>query len=302
MIKRILVLLLLAGTLSASEVLQVASLNPIATDLARQIGGDAVVVIELMKPGQDPHVYAPSPSDLKAAEDAVLILAMGKGLETYLDGLRETLPQGQAIVEIGKMIPSLRIDAEKALFACCPTHSHGAADPHWWHSVRNMKRAAKLLADAFAKAQPAQADAFRKRAKDYESRLDSLDAWAKQEIGRIPLTHRHLTTAHAAFNYFCEDFRFKPVPILGLSTLDQPRPGQMRMVMDTLRQENVEVVFPENGANPGVLETVAKEAGIRVGGVLLAGSPLPEAPTFEAMFRHNVETLVAALAPSGEGK
>jgi zinc/manganese transport system substrate-binding protein len=303
MIKQIVpvfLLLLTAGTLSAAEVLRVVSLNPIATDLARQVGGDAVEVVELMKPGQDPHVYAPSPSDLKAAEGAALILAMGKGLETYLDDLRETLQPGQSIFEIGRMIPSLRIEAGMELFACCPAHAHGVADPHWWHSVRNMRRAARLTADAFAKALPAESAAFRERATTYDKRLAALESWTKQELGRIPPARRRLTTAHAAFNYFCEDYRFKPVPVLGLSTLDQPRPGQMRLVLDTLAAEGVRVIFPENSANPALLETVAREAGVRLGGTLLAGSPLPEAPTFEAMFRHNVEAMVKALATEDE--
>ncbi len=301
MIRRMIALLLLSACpLPAAEVLRVVSLNPIATDLARQVGGDAVEIVELMKPGQDPHVYAPSPSDLKAAEGASLILAMGKGLETYLDGLRETLQTGQSIFEIGRMIPSLRIEAGMELFACCPVHSHGVADPHWWHSIRNMRRAARLTADAFAKALPAEAAGFRERAKAYDQSLIDLESWTKEQIGRIPLARRRLTTAHAAFNYFCEDYRFKPVPVLGLSTLDQPRPGQMRLVLDTLAAEGIAVIFPENSANPALLETVAREAGVRLGGTLLAGSPLPEAPTFDAMFRHNVETMVKALATEDE--
>ncbi len=301
MIRRMIALLMLSTVmLSAAEVLRVVSLNPIATDLARQVGGEAVLVVELMKPGQDPHVYAPSPSDLKAAEGASLILAMGKGLETYLDSLRETLQPGQSIFEIGRMIPSLRIEAGMELFSCCPVHSHGVADPHWWHSIRNMRRAARLTADAFAKALPAEAAGFRERAKAYDQRLDALETWAKQEIGRIPPARRRLTTAHAAFNYFCDDYRFKPVPVLGLSTLDQPRPGQMRQVLDTLAAEGISVIFPEVSANPALLKVVAAEAGVQLGGALLAGSPLPENPTFEAMFRHNVETLVKALATEGE--
>jgi len=300
MSKLLVFVLLLAGTLPAAEVLRVASLNPIATDLARQVGGAAVEITELMKPGQDPHVYAPTPSDLKAAEGAQLILAMGKGLEMYLDGLRETLRPGQAIFEIGRLIPSLRIDAGMELFSCCPAHAHGVADPHWWHSVRNMRRAARLTADAFTRALPAEASGFRERAKAYDQRLAALETWAAREIGRIPPARRRLTTAHAAFNYFCDDFRFKPVPVLGLSTLDQPRPGQIRQVLDTLAADGITVIFPEASANPAPLEAVAREAGIRLGGTLLAGSPQPGAPTFEAMFRHNVETIVAALATGDE--
>ena len=293
-------MLMAGGAAAAGEVLRVASLNPIASDLARQVGGEAVAVIELMKPGQDPHFYAPAPSDLKAAEDTRLILAMGKGLETYLDDLRETLHPGQEILEIGRLVPSLRLEAGMDLFDCCPAHSHGAVDPHWWQSLLNMKRAARVVADAFSTALPAEAAGFQARSREYARRLDTLDTWTRAEIARIPASRRRLATAHAAFNYFCKDYRFKPVPVLGLSTLDQPRPGQFRLVIDTIRAEGILAVFPEVGANPVPLETVAREAGIRLGGALLAGSPEPGNPTFEAMFRHNVETMVAGLVPGEE--
>jgi len=64
--------------------LRVASLNPIVSDLARQVGGSDVDVIDLMPVGSNPHAFNPTPGDLKTASSSALILAAGKGLETYL--------------------------------------------------------------------------------------------------------------------------------------------------------------------------------------------------------------------------
>jgi len=270
-------------------VLRVASFHPLAADLARSVGGGHIEMVEVMKPGQDPHMFMPSPSDLQAVERVDLLLVMGKGLET------SSLRPGQQIVEIGRMIPSLRIEDDMALFACCPVHAHGAIDPHWWHDPRNMQRAARLLADAFGRALPEQAGAFRAGAASYGERMADLDAWARQELDRVPASRRRLVTAHAAFNYFCRAYRFRAAPVLGLSTLEQPRPGQVRGVIDTLRQEGVPAIFPESTANPEVLAALVHEAGVVLGRPLLAGTPDPAAPTFEAMFRHNVGSIVDAL-------
>lgn len=289
-----------AWAMAADVPLRVASLNPIASDLARQVGGAEVTIVELMKPGRDPHVYAPTPSDLVAAEGSLLILAMGKGLETYLEKMRATLAPGQIIFEIGQMIPSLVMDEDVELFDCSPSHAHGSVDPHWWHSPRNMKRAAGLLGDAFAQALPSEKAGFLARARGYGKRMDALDQWARHELDRVPASRRRLTTAHAGFNYFCEQYRFKAAPILGLSTLEQPRPGQIRQILDALAVEKTMAIFPEATANPAMLETLAREAGVQIGGVLLTGSPTPEEPTYEAMFRHNVMTIIAALAVEGD--
>jgi len=59
-------------------------------------------------------------------------------------------------------------------------------------------------------------------------------------------------------------------------------------------------VFPEKNVNPGLMKMIMRETGVKTGGYLLAGSPEPEDPTCEAMIRHNVSTIVSALAPEKE--
>jgi zinc/manganese transport system substrate-binding protein len=294
MVKSIVCMLLIACWAQA-EVLRVASFHPLAGDLARQVGGEHVAIVEVMKAGQDPHLFMPSPSDLQAVEGVRLLLVMGKGLEQYLDSLRDALRPGQEIFEIGRMIPSLRMEDDMALFACCPAHALSSIDPHWWHSPRNMKRAARLLADTFAAAVPEHAGVFRSRAGEYGRSMDALDRWARTELNQIPVSRRRLVTAHAAFNYLCSEYRIRATPVLGLSSLEQPRPGQVRHVIDTIRRERIAAIFPEKTANPEVMAAIAKEAGVRLGRPLKGDTPDPSDPTFEAMFRHNVTSIVDAL-------
>lgn len=293
--KKLMIIILLLAGVSQAGVLRVASFHPLAADLARQVGGEYIEIVEVMKAGQDPHLFMPSPSDLQAVEGVKLLLVMGKGLEQYLATLRDGLRPGQEIFEIGRMIPSLRMEDDMALFACCPAHALGSIDPHWWHSPRNMNRAARLVADAFAGASPEHADAFRARARDYGARMDELHRWARSEFRRVPQSRRRLVTAHAAFNYLCSEYRIRATPVLGLSSLEQPRPGQVRHVIETLRNENLPAIFPESTANPAILASIAEEAGVRLGRPLKGDTPSPEDPTFEAMFRHNVESIVEAL-------
>ncbi|MFU8779835.1 MAG: metal ABC transporter substrate-binding protein [Kiritimatiellia bacterium] len=285
----------LVAMVGHADVLRVASFHPLATDLARQVGGEQVAIVEVMKAGQDPHLFMPAPSDLQSVEGVRLLLVMGKGLEQYLDNLRDGLRPGQEIFEIGRLIPSLRMEDDMALFACCPVHAISAIDPHWWHSPRNMQRAARLLADAFSAAAPENGDAFQERARDYGERMNALHRWARTEFRRIPQSERRLVTAHAAFNYLCAEYRIRATPVLGLSSLEQPRPGQVRHVIETLRSEKLPAIFPESTANAAVLAAIAEEAGVKLGRSLKGDTPAPDDPTFEAMFRHNVEAIVEAL-------
>ncbi|MDA3924810.1 MAG: metal ABC transporter substrate-binding protein [Kiritimatiellae bacterium] len=276
--------------------LTAASLNPIVTDLARQVGGDRVEIIELMKAGDNPHVYEPNPEQLRAANQTDIILAAGKKLESYLPDLRDSLGRDKTILEVGNEIPSLKL-SKSQIFICCPDHASSQIDPHWWHSIKNLQRGAVIIADAFSKISPENADFFTKQSRDYCKQLDKLNRWVKKEIYKIPRKRRILTTAHTSFGYFCRDFGFKSIPIQGLSSEVNTDPKHMTDVIKVIKKEGVTAIFPEKNVNPKLLEMVMREAGVKNGGYLLAGSPEPESPTCIAMIRYNVTTIVNALAP-----
>jgi zinc/manganese transport system substrate-binding protein len=292
-----LVAALIFGTAAAAGAapLRVASLHPIASDLVRQVGGELVTVIDLMPLDSNPHTFYPSPAQLKQAADADLVLAMGKGLETYLDDLRESLGGAVPVFELGRPVPSLRVEASE-VFLCCPAHATGAIDPHWWHSVRNTRRAALELADELIALRPEHAVAIRARADAYAEGLDGLYRWAKNEIARIPRADRELTTAHAAFGYLCREFGLRSITVLGLTFEQDPEPSYLKDVVRTLREHEVKAVFPELNANPKVLEGIAREAGVAIGGHLHADMVGSDDPTYEAMVRYNIMVLTEALA------
>lgn len=286
------------AAVQAAGPVRIASFNPIATDLARQIGGEGVEIQGLMPPGSDPHYFRPSPDDLKQATSAQMVLVMGKHLETYSRELQATLPESAVIFELGRLVPSLRVSEEQALFACCPAHAAGAVDPHWWHDADHVRRAARELYRELARIDPEHAAGYKANYSAYAARLKQLDQWIRKEVARIPRKDRKLATAHSAFGYFCKAYGFEALPVQGLSTEEDPRPDYLREVVDTIRRDRIQAVFPEVGVNPKVLESMVRETGVRVGGSLLSGSPLPDAPTYEAMMRHNVNTIVDALAPA----
>jgi len=286
--------LFVVGGAAFAAPLDIASLHPIVSDLARHIGGDQVVVIDLMPLDSNPHTYYPTPANLKAASDADLVLAAGKGLETYLDEFRESLGGHIPIFEVGRAVPSLRVEADE-VFICCPSHASGAIDPHWWHSIKNTRRAAGALADELSRIRPESADYFKQRFNVYAASLDELYAWAKKEISRIPRADRELTTAHAAFGYMCREMGLRSITVLGLTTVHDADPGYMKEVISTLRQHHVRAVFPEVNANPNVLESMARETGVKIGKYLYADMVGLNDPSYVNMMRHNILAITESL-------
>lgn len=287
----------------AGDPLRVASLSTVLADFGREIGGDRVRIVEIVKPGTDPHLYEPSPGDLKELSKAQVILANGLGFESYLERLRKSLGAGPRFVVAGDVVKPIMAE-EAAHDHQHPVgehqedgHDHGPVpDPHWWHSISNAKAAARAVRDAFVDADPAGKAIYEKNTKDLLAGLDTLQRWAKAEIARLPKRDRILVTSHDALGYFARDYGFEVKPVQGVSTSDQPSSQKIRDLIGDIKALGVKAIFAENIENPKVLEEITREAGARQGGVLYAdGLGVGPASTYEGMFRHNVNTIVSAL-------
>ncbi|MCE9520250.1 MAG: metal ABC transporter substrate-binding protein [Verrucomicrobia bacterium] len=277
--------------------LKVAALHPILGDLARQIGGTSVSVVDLLKPGQDVHHFEPSARTLGDARDAKIVLASGKHLEGYLDKLHDNLGPNVKIVEVGRLIPSLKISVGSEVFMCCPAHAAGGIDPHWWHSADNMQRAARIVADEFAAADPANKEIYKSNSIAVQQKFAELKSWAQQQLAQISKNDRKLVTGHASFGYFCKEFGFKTIPVLGISREDSASPQYVTDAVKIIRENKIRAVFPEDQANPKVLLEITRETGAKAGQPLIADGTSITAHTFEAMLKHNVNAIVAALKP-----
>jgi zinc/manganese transport system substrate-binding protein len=278
-----------------AEPMKVASLHPLISDLVQKVGGSHVQVISIIKPGADIHHFEPSGKDIAAMKNTRMLFASGKHLESYLEKLSDSLGASVKVVEVGKLVPSVVLNPDQAIFVCCPAHAKNGIDPHWWHSADSMKRAARIVADALSEVDPANESAYDAGGKTAAAEFDSLKKWAQQQISAIPRENRKLVTAHAAFGYFCKEYGFKSVPILGLSRESETSPQYLATAIQVIRENKIRAVFPEDQANPKVLTEIVRDTGVKIGRELIADGTSPQAHTFETMLRHNVTAIVEAL-------
>ena len=266
---RFIITLCLLATQFAGAKITVSSLNPILTDFIQEIGGDKIEVIQVMKPGMDVHSFQPKPADIAKMQQSKLIFAMGKSIEIYLDGLYQTLQPGQEIIEVGKSIPSQKVDADQ-IYVCCPKHSQGAIDPHWWHNVKNAERAAKTIGKALEKIDSANKDYYRNNSSALQKKYRNLHNWVKSEVSKIPKNQRVLVTAHAAFAYFCREYGFEASYVQGLSRESESSAKQFAETIKELRSKQIKAIFPETLANPKMLKQIAAETNATIGTPLYA--------------------------------
>lgn len=287
--------------LPASEPVRVASLSTILTDVVGSVGGEWVVIDEIVDSAVDPHEFEPAPGEMQRLSGAELIVACGLGFEVYLDRVRDAVGEGPVVLALGEGIEDL-IWCDRSHL-----HDHGQGgqkhehdghfpDPHWWQSIGNMRVAVIALTEALVALRPEAREYFEANGRAYLDRLDALEQWVRVQVASLPRQRRILLTSHDALGYFARDHDFTILAVQGLSTVDEPGSREIAELIRTIRESGVNVVFAENAQNPRVLQEITRETGARLGGVLYVDAlGEDEAATYEDMMRHNVSVIVGAL-------
>ena len=292
---------------SAAQLKVVASFSIIA-DFAGVVGGDRVAIMTLVGPNGDAHVYEPKPSDAVAMAAADVILVNGVHFEGFLPRLVEAGGGTAPIVGLSKGVELLPVQDEhghahaaEAEAEAEATPEHGAFDPHAWQSVANAKIYVTNVADAFCTADAAGCPSYQANALAYLTRLDALEGEIRTAIAAIPTDKRTIITTHDAFGYFAHEYGLTFLAPEGLSTDAEASAGDVAALIRQIREDKASAIFVESITNPGLIEQIADETGLKVGGELYSDA-LSEAsgpaPTYLDMMRHNINTIRGAIQGS----
>jgi zinc/manganese transport system substrate-binding protein len=271
-------------------------------DMAASIGGDRISLRTIAGPNADAHSFQPRPSDAEALRGATLVVRNGLGFDAWIDRMLRSANWRGPVVTATEGITARRMPAH--------SHGHGAAgqqqggqprtvpDPHAWQDLRLGIRYVRGISTALGAADTANATAYAEAAEAYAGRLAVLDEWVRAQVASVPEARRTVVTSHDAFGYFGAAYGIRFLSPQGVSTEAEPSAAEVGRLIRQIRTEGINAVFMENMGNPATLQRLAQEAGVRVRGRLYADALSAvdgPAPTYEAMFRHNVAQLVPAM-------
>ena len=148
------------GAKSSSGKKTVLTTFTVLADIARNVAGDDLNVESLTKPGAEIHEYEPTPSDLKKAHAADLVLDNGLNLESWFAKFVEDSHAKHVTVSEGVTPISITEDAYA-----------GKPNPHAWMSPSNVQKYVDVMIREFSALDPAHA-------ADYKTGLKEKYIWA----------------------------------------------------------------------------------------------------------------------------
>ena len=299
---------------TAADLKVVASFSIIG-DFAQNVGGDRIELTTLVGPNGDAHVYEPKPTDAVAMAGADVVLVNGLQFEGFLQRLVDASATKASIVELTKGVETLKMDEEGHHDEAAEAkegeehaaeeeghhHHHGDIDPHAFQSVPNAEIYVKNIADAFCAADSAGCQAYQANATAYTTKLKALDEEVKAAVASIPADKRTIITSHDAFGYFAHQYGITFLAPEGISTESEASAADVAALIRQVRDDNASAIFVENVTNPRLIEQIAAETDLKVGGTLFSDALSDEsgpAPTYIDMMRNNIATIRGAILGS----
>src|SRR2546423_1061723 len=276
---------------TAGAKLKVVASFSILADFVRNVGGERLELATLVGPNGNAHVYAPSPADAKKVSDARLVFVNGLGFEGWLDRLVKASGTKAPIVVAAKGITPLERAGAR-------DHDHGGADPHAWQSVANAKIYVGNIRDALLAADPAGSADYQARATAYLARLDALDREVRDTLAKIPQERRRVVTSHNAFGYFESAYGIHFTAPQGVSTESEASAKDVAAIITAIKKQKATAVVLENVTDPRLVQQIASETGVKIGGVLYSDAltdASADAATYIDLIRHNLRQLATAL-------
>ncbi len=277
----------LAGAQSTQK-LNIVTTFSVLADMAQNVAGDAANVTSLIKRGAEIHNYEPTPKDIVRARRADLILWNGFNLEVWFAQFFQNL-DGVPVVELTEGITP--IDIYNGPYS-------GKPNPHAWMSQHAAFIYIDNIRDALIKYDAGNADTYRANAARYKRQITKTLAPIRREFETLAEDSRWLVTSEGAFSYLARDFNLRELFLWPINADQQGTPKQVRVVIDTMREHNIGVIFSESTISPEPAKQIAREVGAVYGGVLYVDSLSVKdgpVPTYVDLLRVTLQTILMGI-------
>jgi zinc/manganese transport system substrate-binding protein len=261
--------------------------------LVRELVGEDFQVKVSIPNGLDVHEWEPSAKDIESINKAELVVVNGLGLEGGMEkALNRAKASGVRFFIASDHIAVRHVGPGEGIPSGDPDQAIGAADPHIWTNPLVMKSVVDALAVEL------KADFGRDysaKAAEMDGRLDALDAQIKAEVAALPEGKRKLVTGHESLGYFAQAYGFKLVGAVvpSLSSEAESSAAELSALKDTIRASGASVIFSETGTPRQVVDSLAKEAGVKT--VQLGTHALPADGSYYSFERELAGTILEGL-------
>lgn len=253
----------------------VAATAPQIDGLLQELAGDGVRVAGVVSATADVHDIELRPSQVRALQDATLILRPGRGNDAW------------AQEALGR-VDATQVDVSEGL---------AGNERHWWMDPALAEQAAVRIAVELDKVDPAGKAERADDLKEVVDELREVDAEAKRCLATVPTSDRVIVTDHDAAGAYAARYGLSVAGTIAPGADPEAAPSAQRIVelVATMKRRGVKAVFPIAPHGSELSKTIAQRGGATLGDPLWADALPAEEPTLEEAAQRNGRSVALAL-------
>lgn len=262
--------------------------------VAERVAGSRADVINLTRPGAEPHDLELTPRQVAAVSDADLVV-YERSFQAAVD---EAVAQSgnTHVVDTSTVVPLEDHGplGESRHVAPLGHRRDANLDPHVWLDPHHMVTIARAVAGRLERIDPGHTVGYRQNLARLTGQLDALDTGYR--TGLQHCARRQFVTTHAAFGYLAERYGLTQIAVTGLSPDVEPSPARIAEVERQIARFHVTTIFSEPLASPAVARSIAHDIGLRADVLdpLEGITARSRGSTYLAVMRSNLDALEQA--------
>lgn len=266
--------------------------------IVQAVGGEHVQVQSLTQGARDPHFAEATPSMIRRAYQADLLVLIGADLEIgWLPPLLETarngrvLPGAPGYLDLSASIPLLDKPTGPVSRAQGDVHARG--NPHYWLDPRNGLRMAQAIGARLSELDPAHATDYRARLTAFQQELERrMPAWQASLAG---LKDKPVVAYHTSLVYLADAFGFRIVGEVEPKPGIPPNAAHLQQLIQTISAQRIGVLIMEAYYERRSADYLARETGIKLVVLPQSVGAQPGIATYFDLF----DAIVAAFKAAG---
>ena len=288
----------LCGTFAQAEPLRIVTTTSDLASIAKEVGGDRIVVDSIARGYQDPHFVEAKPSFLLQLKKAELLAVVGLELEIgwlppLIEQSRNTKVRpgtdGYLDLSAGVEIfdrPTANVDRSMG-------DIHAARNPHYWLEPGNAIRIAIQFRDRLVKLRPADAPYFNGRLNDFKKRANEANQrWTK---ALAPYRGAKIVTYHRSWTNFVRRYGLDVIDFVEPKPGVPPSPSHLFELVRAMKAQKVKVILVEPYFDLKTPNLIAKKAGAKVIVMYPSVGGAPGLDDYITLFDRNVKALTEGL-------
>ena len=215
------------------------------------IVGDKADVLPLIDSGFNPHNYQLNPADIERWNNLDALVVNGIGHDMFATNTVDRLqPKNLTVIYANKDVPLIGHDEK--------------VNPHTFVSIDAAIRQVYTIAKELGALDPDNKSYFLKNALQYAKTLRALKKPVQQALLNKDVSKLRIASTHGAYAYLLQEFGLTVSAVIEPAHGVAPTASQLEETIETIRQQNIDVLFTELNMENKYVDLIERETGIKI--------------------------------------